>query len=279
MPTLNTLFKKIYGEELAPRGFVKIKGRQPYFVRLIGDEILHIITFKPEFASNPQNKAFDILGGVATVYRGALTLEKSPYHNVNWLRENSSMYSKLHPYETDEERKYRISISRFEYEKDNEEAMAEALYNSLAVTKKIMLPELNKAIDLRSCIEYYSVFAPSYLNIYTDENFGRPWNNWQYYEGLLQLLVYSANEYEEISKKSCDEYLKVLHYQIKEGIIGRAEEKFEEDKKLAIKNTIEDIENFRFIKQNPEQYNRIIKELERRKEANLQLLREYGLNV
>lgn len=68
MTGVATVFKRVYGEALAPYGFFKIKGRQPYFGRLIGDEIIHIITFKNEYSFNQYYKAFDILGGITTVY-------------------------------------------------------------------------------------------------------------------------------------------------------------------------------------------------------------------
>ena len=44
MMGLNTAFKKVYGELLEPYGFKKLKGRNPYFVRMVGDEIVHVIT-------------------------------------------------------------------------------------------------------------------------------------------------------------------------------------------------------------------------------------------
>jgi hypothetical protein len=37
--TFDTAFKRVYAEELASYGFKKIKGKRPYFVRMIGDEL------------------------------------------------------------------------------------------------------------------------------------------------------------------------------------------------------------------------------------------------
>ena len=45
MKTLGTAFKQVYGEALKEYGFKKIKGKYPYYVRLIGDEIVHVITY------------------------------------------------------------------------------------------------------------------------------------------------------------------------------------------------------------------------------------------
>ena len=43
--TINSAFKQVIGEALKPYGFKVIKGRQPYIVRVINNEILHIISF------------------------------------------------------------------------------------------------------------------------------------------------------------------------------------------------------------------------------------------
>ena len=95
MTSINTIFKRVYGEALAPYGFVKIKGRQPYFVRMIGDEILQVITYMNEWCSKQFYKAFDIYCGVATVYRQRLNLERSPLENSNWFKTNSGFVCKI----------------------------------------------------------------------------------------------------------------------------------------------------------------------------------------
>lgn len=278
MPTFNTLFKKVYEEALAPYGFVKLKGKQPYFVRLIGDEIIHVISYKNEQSTTYFPKRFNILGGVATVYRGALTLELSPIRNSVWMAQNNHIYGALHPYETEEEKKYRISIMRFEYEKDNEASMLDALHKSFEVTKKVMLPEMDKARDLKSCVRYYSLFRPSLLYMYIHEDFEQKWGD-KYNESILQLKVYSAKEYAEISKKEQEEYIKKTLHDIKIGKNGMSKEEFEYKRgELQIKMN-EKIEGFQFLMNDPEQYARIMQELERRKAENTQRLREYGFEV
>lgn len=84
MKTLDGVFKMIYGDELAKYGFQKIKGRQPYFIRLINGEILQVITYINDYCLQEGYKEFTIYGGVATVYRQKLTLNEPPRNN-NWL--------------------------------------------------------------------------------------------------------------------------------------------------------------------------------------------------
>ncbi len=83
-PSLNAVFKKVFGEALEPLGFKKIKGRQPYFVRVVeGGEIIHVITCREERSSQSKHKEFDIECGVATVYRESIDLTISPKRNGN----------------------------------------------------------------------------------------------------------------------------------------------------------------------------------------------------
>ena len=44
--SLQSAFAKYYKEKLEPFGFQKVKGRQPYFVRVVNDEILNILWSK-----------------------------------------------------------------------------------------------------------------------------------------------------------------------------------------------------------------------------------------
>ena len=86
MMSLNTAFKKVYGEALEPYGFKKVKGEQPYFARVIGDEIVHVITYAntPMIVSG-KYKAFDIMCGVETVYVPKINFDIPPKYNGNWM--------------------------------------------------------------------------------------------------------------------------------------------------------------------------------------------------
>jgi len=73
--TFDTAFKHLYAKELAPYGFQKIKGRRPYFVRMVGDEIAHVISYRNSWSMRPY-KNFIVLWGIATVYRRRINFEK-----------------------------------------------------------------------------------------------------------------------------------------------------------------------------------------------------------
>lgn len=82
---LQSEFVKYYKEKLEPYGFKKVKGRQPYFVRVINDEILHIFTFTGTSSTEYGYKAFQLMGGVATVYKKEINFAIAPARNSDWL--------------------------------------------------------------------------------------------------------------------------------------------------------------------------------------------------
>jgi len=241
--SLDTVFKQVFGEALAPLGFVKIKGRQPYFVRLIGDEVVHIITCMNEWSGHPDWKDFNIMGGVATVYRQCMSLEKSPKYNSNWLISNSRLYiqSKSVNSAPQSDDIYDIPF-KFSCK---EETMLDTVKHSLEVTKRIMLPVLNDVIDLNSCIHYFVKFGPPMFLFDDSEDFGNKNANNYYDEGFL--------------------YIRADNY-------GERYTRFKGEKRRAI--DVRDI----FVN-DPELYEKVLAELERRKAANTEVLRSYGLNL
>ena len=96
--TLKAAFKQVYGEALKPLGFQLIKGKYPYFVRVVpGGEIIHIISYMEMWCPDHGFKRFDIIGGIATVYRYKVDLNISPDDNSNWLGSISKFYKLTTP--------------------------------------------------------------------------------------------------------------------------------------------------------------------------------------
>lgn len=93
--TMNAAFKKVFGEALEPLGFVKIKvAKLTYFVRVVNDEILHILTYRELRTRKTGYKSFEILGGVVSLYRRTIDFTKSP---ECWLKNNHHYYCSLNP--------------------------------------------------------------------------------------------------------------------------------------------------------------------------------------
>lgn len=93
--SLNAAFKQVFGEALEPLGFVKIKvAKLTYFVRVVNDEILHILTYRELRTRKTGYKSFEILGGVVSLYRRTIDFTKSP---ECWLKNNHHYYCSLNP--------------------------------------------------------------------------------------------------------------------------------------------------------------------------------------
>jgi hypothetical protein len=268
MATLNAAFLQIYGEGLAPHGFVKIKGKQPYFVRVVeGGEIIHIITYVIE-PSAAASKEYYIAGGVATVYRPLIDLTVNPNHNSNWFRDNLSIYEKLNPFDYDAE--FCRRIYRFHYRKDEETMLNEVKF-SLKVTKEIMLPILDKMTDFEKCIEYDEIIGID-TAIFDDENFGTDYYSNHYNEGLLLIKTNNQDDFIERKQKELD----MIEYNKK---MGRGPIPSKRVFELIEEGRIEQITKRDNIYNNPELYKKALSELEKRKVANTATLRSYGLEL
>ena len=250
MATLNAVFKKVFGEALEPLGFVKIKGSQPYFVRVVpGGEIIHVIACVPEQCFKKDCQEFRIIGGVATVYRQSIDLTLNPKRNENWLTCNCGIYSNLHRSAIDDD--LWDSIYRF-YCKKDEESMFKEMKRSLEATKDIMLPVLDKITDFEKCIEYRMIIGVD-TNLPYDDNFGNDWASNFYNEGLLHV------------KTNNQEHKKLLERILAERVLDNA--------------TLQRAAQCYKFFNDPELHRKTIAELERRKEANINTLRSYGLDL
>ena len=152
--SLQTEFVKYYKEKLEPYGFKKVKGRQPYFVRVVNDEILHIFTFMSVRSTEFGYKAFHLMCGVATVYRKEINFSVPPKNNGDWLVALVTIKEKGDIEYPD------INLPRdlmvFYY---NDENMDEILENTNEGTK-IILNELDKVETMDGALKYFLKYNP-----------------------------------------------------------------------------------------------------------------------
>lgn len=243
--SLNAAFVKVFGEALAPLGFKKIKGRYPYFVRVVTDEIIHVISYYNDKKCYDRNHDYIIIkGGVATVYRPEIDLTQSPKRE-NWLISNCGVYLhrlQLNLQQPDDELKKQL----YSHSSLPEESLKEMEYQ-LALTKRFILPALAKAVTIDSCIEHNFEINMS-LTLYDDGSFGASYGNSYYNEGLLYFKT-DRSVYENRTRNAVDD-----------GVLRR-------------KAYFEKVHN------DPDLYNEIQAELERRKAANTEILRSCGLDI
>ena len=182
MANLKTEFVNYYEKRLEPYGFRKVKGRHPYFVRVVNDEILHIFTFQPRgSASNPwEGKYFWLMCGVATVYRKEINFSVAPSNNCDWLIPLIELCLKT---ETHYPNRQSMDSKDFVY---NDENIAPVL-NETEDSAKLIISELDKVTNMDDALRYFLKYN---INNIT---FNR-WNDDSYFDE--ESLYYARKEFD-----------------------------------------------------------------------------------
>ena len=251
--TLKAAFKQVYGEALKPLGFQLIKGKYPYFVRVVpGGEIIHIISYMEMWCPNYGFKRFDIIGGIATVYRYKVDLNISPDDNSNWLGSISKFYKLTTP-NSEFDAEFWKKVYSFQFEEYNESSLYDALNYTLELTKKYILPQISTAVDIRSSLSYLKRLEQSCSinNFNRRLNFGGCGDA---NEGFLYIVA-------------DDEELKGRLEDIINGTIPTTEEEHQSA-----------VENYEFFN-DPVIHPKVLLEIERRKAQNTEILKSYGLSL
>lgn len=278
MKSLATAFKEVYGEALKEYGFKKVKGRQPYYARVIGDEIVHVITCAPRPSLIDGYKGFVILGGVATVYRACINLDVAPSQNFGWLNCNLDLFQKMNSRMSKNE--YQEKFEKwyvFEYERDNENSLMQIMKYSLEITNEIMIPILNNIKHLVECISYFEMINESMLTIYIDETYGKYSNGWEYNEGLLNVYLFDLDTYANRNNICINKDIEYIRDMMDTGQIRYTSAELE---KIIIRmNEMGEklVGNFKILKENEMENKRVSYELEKRKQINIEYLKLYGL--
>lgn len=266
--TLNAAFKKVFGQALEPLGFIRIKTGYPYYVRLIGKEIIHVISF----CKDSSNSIY-IVGGVNTIYNNDINLSVNPF-TVLWLKDINDFIRYSKPYIDDDSKKLIHMLSEIRYKPNNNESILEAFNFALEYTKKIVIPVLDNVTDIESVIEYAYKYSNS--NIFFEDSDFSP-DSYSY--GLLEVLYGDYNKI--IEKKYFYKYkpqLDNLKYKIEQGnseieqyYNKRCEDIIIEKKEMKA----EYLKNMN----NKDWRQKALVELERRKSVNTDILRSYGLSI
>ncbi len=247
--TLNAAFKQVFGEALEPLGFKLIKSKYPYFVRVVpGGEIVHIISYMDMWNPYPGRKTFDIIGGIATVYRPKIDLSILPSYNGHWLSSISRYYSRLTP-ESEYDDEYRKSIYSFEIEEESRSSLYNVMNYTLELTQKYIIPQLNTAVDLKSSLSYLKRLGQSCSRNSFNLNASMGVD-----EGLLYIIT-------------DDKVLKSRLEKVIDGSLPTDEK------------TRQEAENDYKFFNDPVIHEKVLLELDRRKAVNTEILRSYGLSL
>lgn len=277
--SLNAAFKQVFGEALEPLGFKLIKSKYPYFVRVVpSGEIIHVITVKKEtsYLHAIRREGFTILSGTATVYRPKIDLSVSPRDNTRWLLDIRRIYINTNRFNCDPD--LLNSLSELSYAEDNRESQLEAMKLSLEYTKNIVIPALNKAVDIdsfaRICFIEHDGLNPEW---HFDAVKGGELNpNDVDDEGLVLVKVKDYPSFVDWSM----EYRKIINSRR----VGYKFDKYSEEDYTEFCSKIGEykqqyISKMSDIKNDTQFYDMIELELEKRRCLNIETLRSYGLEI
>lgn len=155
--------------------------------------------------------------------------------------------------------------------------MDKSIEYSLEMTEKYVIPRLDKTTNVKEGVDFFKEYNTTLLAIY--RNFGRGQSGYEYNEGLLNVLVYTQDEYISYIKNLYEECNNRILNEMKTGLNGFTMEQYQYDKEWRWKGMEEEIEVFTEISNSPEKYREVMEELERRKEHNLEVLKQYGVNT
>ena len=143
------------------------------------------------------------------------------------------------------------------------------------MTKQIMLPLLNEVTDLNSCVDYYHLLHLPLLYLINDDDFGNGDPSYYYHEGLLLIKTNNRDDGIEHMEQSFARTAKWM----KEGKCGLTQQEFEEECERGKKFRLQQIGLRDKMQKDPESNAKVTAELERRKTANIEILRSYGLSI
>lgn len=173
-------FVKQYTKFLEPYGFKKIKGRQPYFVRVINNEIIHVLSYFNVKTDSTEDRAFRIQAGVVSKYRKNMNVFDIPISVGNWLQADDSIIKKRDSFYPDYDN-YK-SIKEISY---NDVTLIDSINDSFEVSKMIIriLDDIN---NMNSVFEYYMKYNPSDVSFFYVLDEKHPNDNESLYFALQQ---------------------------------------------------------------------------------------------
>ena len=175
MKSIKTIFNEVYSEGLAEYGFKKVPGKYPYFARMVGDEIIQVITYRTVSDDHPDYRCLVLLSGVITVYRDSLKFDIAPDFALNQYGDLWRMTKDLDY--------YGVYMS---FCKKKEIHMNQIVEESLEKCKKYFIPVLDKIKSLQDCMEYYleyKFYRQTDIHDYFSEDFIK--NGTDNSEGML----------------------------------------------------------------------------------------------
>lgn len=251
--SIEQVFYRVFLEEMTQRGFL-LSRKYGMFMKLINNELLQYLSIENRTAYAKGNRAFSIRGNIVSIYMDAMD-KKTLWLEMARLQEYSLV---LHGVE-------HMLPDTYEYNDASAEALMEA---ALEDTKKDLFPLFEKTTDLEKYIEFAKVFRIRQirylLRYWADSLILIQCNDHDDFLGVLE--TYLKRQYD------CDQYVHLKRW-------GEPEfDSWEEYKKKNYERFYESIVTWTAgerdqIYNDPKLYQAALEELERRKAANIEVLR------
>ena len=258
MKKIDVPLKNALKEFLEPYGFKKVRGRYPYFVKVINDEIIEVITFR-----NLIGMGYLTIGGLATVYGREIDFSMSPRYNGDWIDlYDGGVYECLKA-----ENGGQLDIPEPHYpliEPDiAEEDFQQAIELAVNTVRDVLVPAFARVTDLSNCVSFYRQFSGSELTLSPEIKDNE--------EGLLNFLVYEdVEKYQEEEMITWEKENKEILERMKLGLARYTQEDYENDKAERLEYAKEQIRLFTEQRNSPE----VLAEIEYRKNLNIKRLKE-----
>lgn len=255
-PTLNTLFTQIYGEALEPLGFKKPKVRMPLYVRVINDEIIHIVGI------HDMKNQLVPFGAIATVYRKNLCIDRTFRQNERWYKSLKEFYLNWHISDKP------FGKGFFKYYSDYM-PLSDAVHNSLNETTTWIIPVLDNVKSLKDVVDYdvrtFKSHSISVISLPINDSLAEPFSDTVIKYILDDPLTDLEKRYSTALKK-IDESNKRYNF---------SQEKITQDRLEYEQRYNESRQRVKTFLEDEEIHKQTMEELERRKAHNFELLRKY----
>ena len=248
-------------------GFIKAKTKYPYYIRFVDNSFIQIIGLKKESEND-----FNIIAGIATIYRPEINLNCSPRMNCNWLIGVSEIYKRRYRFNFD--RKYRISIMRFGFPKNENKYIIQAFEKALEAVRKWVLPEFEKTQTLNDVIDYLFTFYMPGLDI-----FGPEVHFYRHVNDRDGLFCFELDDPYEIANRSSEIAIKRDLYMAEHNIEGFTKADYIKSYEGIKQSNKEGKEYIYNILNNKNLYDETMEEIKQRKERNIMILRSYGVDI
>ncbi len=260
--TIKAAFKEIFGNALKPLGFVYPKLNQPYYIRMVGDDILHIIGI------HDMKTHLILFGGIATVYRETLCLDRTFRQNENWLK--TAMYFYVKEHETNQSFEPEIQ-SGFHYNQlIKSQPLSDAVQRALDAAITWILPVLGRVQTLKDAVDYDSFYLNNSIKVLPlplNQSVTAPYN-----DGAIRFLLddplTDLEQRNETALKRINDENVFCH---------RTPEVIAENHMHYQRMLEESRRRLHLFLYNDEMHRQTLVELTRRKTHNIELLRKYEI--